>query len=194
MNKKVKSILGWILPFVVTIVLAQLLTRFVIVNAVIPSGSMQNTVMKGDRIIANRLAYINDGPQRGDVIIFHYPVNEDELYIKRVIGLPNETVRIEDAQIFIDESETPLEETYLPEEWIVRNDGMTFEVPEGCYFVMGDNRNNSSDGRVWDLRALEKGIVETEEEAQKYHYVKEEQIVGKAMFRYWPLTEMKFID
>lgn len=186
-----KAVISWILTFVVAIAIAQVLTRFVVVNASIPSESMQNTVMEGDKLFANRLAYINSLPKRGDIIIFKYPVDESRLFIKRVIGLPNETVEIIDGKIYIDGSEEPLVEDYLPEEWIVGNDGYRVEVPSDSYFVLGDNRNNSSDARFWPRRAVEKGLVESEEAGESYRYVPIDKIEGKAWLRYWPLNEIK---
>ena len=133
--------------FATVIVVVFVLTHFIIINAKVPSGSMENTIMTHDRLIGFRFAYWFDEPQRGDIILFEYPVDEKQTYIKRVIGLPGETVEIRDGHIYIDGSEKPLEEDYLKETWIWENDGYTFEVPEGCYFVLGDNRNDSEDGR-----------------------------------------------
>lgn len=99
--------------------------------------SMENTIMPGDRLIGNRLAFLKDTPERGDVVIFHYPDDEEELYVKRVIGLPGEEVRIDDGKIYIDGSETPLEEDYLKEEWTVATGPYLFEVPDDCYLVLG---------------------------------------------------------
>lgn len=100
--------------------------------------------------------------------MFEYPVDEKQTYIKRVIGLPGETVEIRDGHIYIDGSEKPLEEDYLKETWIWENDGYTFEVPEGCYFVLGDNRNDSEDGRLWANEAIKEGLASTPEEAKQY--------------------------
>ena len=86
-----REILDWIIVIVVSGVLAFALDKFIIVNAKIPSASMEPTIMTGDRLIGNRLAYLNEDPQRGDIVIFLFPDNEKELFIKRVIGLPGET-------------------------------------------------------------------------------------------------------
>lgn len=186
-----KEVFSWIITFVIALAIAHVLTNYVIVNAKIPSESMENTIMTDDKLVANRLAYRKAEPKRGDIVVFKYPVDEEKLYIKRIIGLPNETVDIIDGKIYIDGSAEPLEEEYLPEEWIIRNDGYTFEVPEGCYFMLGDNRNNSSDSRYWAEEALAKELVNNEEEALKFQFVEKEKIVGKALFRYWPITDFK---
>lgn len=187
----IKEIGSWIITLAIAFCIANLLTNYVIVNAKIPSESMESTIMTGDMLIANRLAYLNSEPERGDIVVFKYPVDEEQLYIKRIIGLPNEKVEIIDGKVYINDAAEPLDEEYLKEEWIIENNGYIFNVPEGCYLMLGDNRNNSSDSRYWAGKALNSGIVNTEEEAAEYQYVKFEDIVGKALFRYWPITDFK---
>lgn len=180
-----KEVFSWVRMFAIVIIVVFVLTQFIIINAKIPSGSMENTIMTHDRLIGFRFAYWFDEPQRGDIILFEYPVDEKQIYIKRVIGLPGETVEIRDGHVYIDGSDEPLQEDYLKEEWTWENDGYTFVVPEGCYFVMGDNRNDSEDGRLWAGEALESGVASTPEEAEKYSYVRKDQIKGKAIFKYY---------
>lgn len=84
----VREILSWVLTFALAIGAAFLIKNYLIINADVPTGSMENTIMPGDRLIGNRLAFLKDTPERGDVVIFHYPDDEEELYVKRVIGLP----------------------------------------------------------------------------------------------------------
>ena len=86
----VREILSWVLTFALAIGAAFLIKNYLIINADVPTGSMENTIMPGDRLIGNRLAFLKDTPERGDVVIFHYPDDEEELYVKRVIGLPGE--------------------------------------------------------------------------------------------------------
>ena len=215
-NTVVKEILSWVEVIAVAIIIAFLLTQFIIVNATVPSGSMENTIHPGDRLFGLRLTYKFSEPKRGDIAVFRYPVYEaliDELndtkegkqylksagikrtnYIKRVIGLPGETIEIRDAKIYINGSEEPLDEPYLKEEWMVRNDGFTFEVPDGCYLMLGDNRNNSSDARYWAERAVEEFMVAGQEisaeDAWALSFVKKNQLLGKAYVRYWPITKI----
>ena len=163
----VKELFNFLTSFVVAVAIAMLLQRFIIINANIPSGSMENTIMTGDRVIGNRLAYLFGGPKRGDIVIFKYPDDERQLFVKRVIGMPGETVVIEDANIYIDG--VLLEENYLKDTWVVDAGPYTYVVPENSYFVMGDNRNNSKDSRYW-----------------KNTYVQEDQLLGEAVFCYWP--------
>ena len=182
----VKEILSWVALFVAAVLLSQFLTRVLLVNAMVPTSSMESLIEPGDRLFGNRLAYKFSDPERFDVIIFKYPVDEEQDYIKRVIGLPGETVTIEDAKIYINDSDTPLEENYLPEEWVIENDGYRFEVPKDSYLVLGDNRNLSLDARYWAEEAYIDELVDTIEEGESYTYVSRDQIRGKAMFTYWP--------
>lgn len=162
-----KEITSLVMSFLFAAAIAMLVQRFLIINANIPSGSMENTIMTGDRLIGNRLAYLFSEPERGDIVIFKYPDDETQLFVKRVIGLPNETVTIIDAKVYIGDE--LLDEWYLKDEWIIDAGPYTFEVPDGCYFVMGDNRNNSKDSRYWNNT-----------------YVETDQLLGRAEFCYWP--------
>ena len=162
-----KEIADWILVILIAAVIAIILNCFFVVNARIPSASMETTVMTGDRLYGNRLAYINSQPQRGDIVIFRYPDNEKELFIKRVIGLPGDKVEIKDGLVYINDSKTPLSEPYV-NGTPVGSFG-PYEVPADSYFMMGDNRNNSADSRFW-----------------RNSYVHKDKILGEAWFRYYP--------
>lgn len=160
-----KEVISWVLYLLGALIIAFFLTKYVIVNAYVPTGSMENTIMPHDRLIASRIHYFVSNPERGDIVVFRYPDNEETLYVKRVIGLPGETVEIKDGSVYIDEE--LLEESYLKEE---TSGGFgPYNVPEGSYFMMGDNRNNSTDSRYW-----------------KNKYVAKEKILGKALFKYFP--------
>lgn len=181
-----KELLSWVEIIVVAVLISLFLTKVVLVNALVPSSSMETLISPGDRLFGNRLTYKFKDPERFDVVIFKYPVDEEENYIKRVIGLPGETVTIENAKVYINDSETPLEENYLPEEWVIENDGFVFEVPEDCYLMLGDNRNVSEDARYWAEEAYEQGLADSVEDGESYTYVSRDKILGKAMFTYWP--------
>lgn len=136
--------------------------------------------------MGNRLAYIKKEPERGDIVIFKYPVDESENYIKRIIGLPGETIEILSGHIYVNGAPRALEEPYLKEEWVIQNDGFIFEVPDDSYLVMGDNRNDSLDARYWANEAIRTGLTTDRDEALEYTYVAKDKILGKAMFSYWP--------
>ena len=111
-----KEVISWVITLALAVVAALFVKNYVIINANIPSGSMENTIMTGDRLFGFRLAYRDKSPERGDIIIFKFPDDETENYVKRVIGLPGEKVEILDSKVYIDGSEIPLQEDYLKEE------------------------------------------------------------------------------
>lgn len=181
-----RELLSFVEIFVAAFILAQVMTHFVLINAEVPSESMENLIEPGDRLFGFRLAYAFEEPERFDVVIFRYPVDESQNFIKRIIGLPGEVVEIRSGKIYIDGSDTPLEEPYLPEEWTEDNDGYIFDVPQDCYLMLGDNRNISLDARFWASQAIQEGIADDIEQAQQYTYVSSEQILGRAIFKYYP--------
>jgi len=190
-QKIFKEILSWVIPIIAAVIISKLLTDLLFLNAQIPSASMEPTIMTGDRVLANRIKYNYSDPERGDIIVFKYPVNNDKLYIKRIIGLPGEKVEIIQGEIYIDDSELPLEEPYLGEEWTEDNDGFIFEVPDNSYLVLGDNRNNSEDSRDWGTIAESMGMATNEQQIENFTYVSRDEILGKAMLRYWPISEFE---
>ena len=162
-----KEVFEWIFSIAIGVIIAVLINRFVLINARVPSASMENNIMTGDRLFGYRLAYVNEEVERADIVIFKFPDDESQLFIKRVIGLPNETVTIIDGKVYIDDNKEPLYEPYLAQE-MVGTFG-PYEVPENCYFMLGDNRNYSRDSRFWENT-----------------YVSKDKILGKALFRYFP--------
>ncbi len=164
----IKEIFDWVMVVVIAVAISNVINHFVILNAYIPSSSMVDTLEIGDRVIGLRTAYWFSSPKRGDIVIFPYPDNEEETFIKRVIGLPGEKVEIRNGYIYIDDSEEPLTEPYVYGEPDNRKDGV-YQVPEDCYFMLGDNRNNSRDSAAWN-----------------HPYVEEKKILAKAVLRYYP--------
>ncbi len=215
----VSELISWAVTIGAAVLIALFLTQFIILNARVPSGSMETTIMTGDRLFGSRLTYLFHEPSRGDIIVFKYPVFELALkelkgaeykeffkmnkkirhtnYIKRLIGLPGETVDIKDGKIYINGSSEPLDEPYLHEEWVAENNGH-FEVPEGCYLMLGDNRNNSADSRYWKKEAQAlfsaAGAELSEEDAEAVQFVTRKQILGKAYLRYWPITKISLLS
>lgn len=160
-----KEIFEWTATILAAVLVALFINNFIIVNATVPSSSMEKTIMTNDRVIGLRLAYRDSDPERGDIVIFKFPDNEKILYIKRVIGMPGETVEIHNGEVTIDGE--ILSEPYLTT--TTEGDFGPYIVPEGHYFMMGDNRNNSADSRYWNNT-----------------YLSRDKIVGKAVLRYWP--------
>ena len=172
-----KEIASFALTILITFVVVMILKNYIIINAKVPTGSMENTIMPDDNIMGYRLAYLNEGPERGDVIFFPFPDDETQKYVKRVIGLPGEKVVIEEGKIYINDSEVPLEEPYLKEEWTRGTGPYVFEIPEDSYLCLGDNRNRSADAREWNNP-----------------YVTKEKIIGKAIFIYYPIDRWGFVE
>lgn len=162
-----KELWEYIKMIIIVVVVVLIVNNFLLINARVPSESMEKTIMTGDRFFGNRLAYLFDDPERFDIVVFKYPDDESQLFVKRVIGLPGETVEIKDGKVYINGSETPLDDSFTPE--TPTGDYGPYVVPEGSYFMLGDNRNHSGDSRFW-----------------KQPYVEKEKIVGKAIFRYFP--------
>jgi signal peptidase I (EC:3.4.21.89). Serine peptidase. MEROPS family S26A len=165
MEKRIiKEIFSWVLVFAIAFVLAFLINRFIIFKVVVPSGSMENTIMTGDKVFTFRLAYLFSDPERGDIVVFPYPDDEDVDYIKRIIGLPGDKIEIRGGILYINDEK--YEEDYLLEP-MEKEDFGPVVVPEDCYFMMGDNRNSSMDSRYWNNM-----------------FVQRKKIKGKAIFKY----------
>lgn len=166
-----REILDYVIMIAVVIAVVVVINQVFLINARIPSSSMENTIMVNDRVFGNRLAYVKDDPKRFDIIIFRYPDDESTYFIKRIIGLPGDKVDIRDGKVYINDSTEPLDDSFCPETPV--GDYGPYEVPANSYFVMGDNRNNSHDSRFW---------IHT--------YVTRDEILGKAVLRYWPLNKI----
>lgn len=163
-----KEAMAWIKTIVFGVLLGLVLTRGILVNAQVPSQSMENTIMTDDRLFAYRLAYLFKEPERDDVIVFPCPDN-DKLYIKRIIGMPGETVEGINGKVYINGQ--PLDEPYIKEP--INEDFGPYQVPADHYFMMGDNRNDSEDSRYWE-----------------HHYLEKDNIKGKAFLKYSPDFEL----
>lgn len=191
-QNSVKSFLADNLPTVtVAILLAVGVRIFIAEPRFIPSSSMEPTLLIDDRLIIDKLSFRWRKPERGEIVVFNPPNNPvvpdaTKVYIKRVIGLPGDRISIHDGKVFVNDS--PLNEPYIaappnytlptqddalcpncfrPPNVQSGKDNPYFTVPSGNYWVMGDNRNNSLDSHAWG-------------------FMPEENLVGRAMFRYWP--------
>lgn len=157
-----------------------LLGVFAVQPVVVEGSSMLPHLHDGERLLVNKLVYYNIKSvswghlERGDIVVFWYPKEPDKSYVKRIIGMPGETVELRDGKVLINDRE--LIEPYLDD---IHNKGLpnmaAKKVEAHHYFVMGDNRDNSSDSRYWGL-------------------VPEKYIYGKAFFRYWKPEKMGFLE
>jgi signal peptidase I len=184
-KSKLRETIDFLSPIIIAVILALLLKTFIFANAVVPTGSMLNTIHEGDRIIASRIEYKFNDPERYDIIIFKAPDevakgNEKEFYVKRIIGLPGETITIVNGVVYI--TDTSGTTSQARDEFITAciptgNFG-PYTIPENSYFVMGDNRESSIDSRYW---------VTT-------NYVDRDLIIGKVKFRYYPIKNFGKLD
>jgi signal peptidase I len=163
----------WVPTLFWAILLALVLRTYAVASYYIPSGSMENTLMVRDLLIADKLSYklLHHEPQRSDVMIFRYPGDTRLDYIKRIIGLPGDTVEVRAGIVYVND--TALNEAYIKEK-PYNNFGPVTVGPEE-FFVMGDNRNHSSDSRVWGM-------------------VPRANIEGRALFVFWPPQHMKALQ
>ena len=158
------SLVYEILETVVLAAIIWLAVNFATARFIVEGSSMEPNFHTGQMLIISRLSYKLSTPQRGDVIVFQYPDNPVDDYIKRVIGIPGDTVEIQDSHVYINGQ--LISEPYLQPDTPEIQRGK-WEVPAGSYFVMGDNRAHSSDSRSWGM-------------------LSREFIIGKAWISYWP--------
>jgi signal peptidase I len=135
--------------------------------------SMEPTLEDRDRLIVNKLVYQLGDPRPGDIVMLYYPPNPEKMFVKRVIAREGDSVQISNGRIYVNDD--PVADDYLTDEWRSHDDWGPEEVKPGYYFVMGDNRNNSSDSRTW-------GPV-----PKKY-------IVGKVKVRWWPIKDARVFE
>lgn len=145
---------------IIVFVIAFALRYFAIQPFIVDGESMMPNYVNNEYILAEKISYLTGEPKRGDVIVFRYPGNPNVSYIKRIIGLPGETVTIENSVVKITNAEHPegatIDEKYLPNDTLTLATGtntgvFSEEIKSGEYFVMGDNRQHSSDSREWGL-------------------------------------------
>lgn len=174
-KKKIKEtkknfFFDWVIPIFIAIVLAICINKFLIFKVYIPSSSMVPTLNVDDRLLVTRV-YNPEKLQRGDIVVF----DSDELnetVIKRLIGLPGDTIKIDGTAVYVNGKK--LDEPYV--KYPLESYG-TYKVPEGKYFFLGDNRANSNDSRFW-----------------KDPYIDADKIQGKAQIKIYPLSQIGFLN
>ena len=158
-NEKVRSSMRWVFQIMVTLVFAAVVAIMMFQTVTMQESSMEPTISVGDRFFINRAVYKFSSPQRGDMIVFRTSASDDAaLHIRRVIGLPGETIQIVNGRILID-GETYKEGKDFP---TINNPGMAanaITLEAGEYFVLGDNRNNSEDSRYGDIGRVNKKYI-----------------------------------
>jgi len=181
------SLLDYAVIAVVAIGLALVIQAYLVKPYRIPSPSMVDTLEIGDRVLVNRVVYHLKDLEHGDVVVFRWPKNRDVVFIKRVVGLPGDRLQAKDGKLYVDgvAQEEPyvhktngvtdptnpsgtIVGTTMSQPWGLSDE---YTVPDGHYFMMGDNRTNSDDSRVWGP-------------------VPENDLIGEAFFVYWPLDRL----
>lgn len=148
-----------------------LVIRFAIQSYRVSGVSMQPGLQNDEYVVVNKMAYLFHAPERGDVIVFHYPLDTTKDFIKRVIALPGDTITYDSTTVRVDG--TLLKEPYISQ--AANPDGKTWIVPQNDYFVMGDNRPASDDSRDWG-------------------FVPKDDVVGKAVMVYWPFSNWQLVN
>ncbi|MBI4905428.1 MAG: signal peptidase I [Acidobacteria bacterium] len=165
------STLFWLRDLMLSVVIAIVVILFLYQPVKVEGTSMMPSLIDQERIFINKFLYkFGIGEiQRGDMVVFYYPADPSKSYIKRVIGLPGDSVAVEDGVVFVNAKR--LEEGYVPDEYRDRQSMPLIRVPPDQYFVLGDHRSSSNDSRSWGP-------------------VPRPYIYGKAVFVYWPIEKM----
>lgn len=165
------ALFSWGKTIVSSVAIALFINTCLVANASVVSGSMEKTIMTGERVLFNRLAYYGKGPERFDIVFFYFPDAKKDgktpKYLKRVIGLPGETVRIVDGKVYINDSMSPLPDDFV--KGTPKGNYGPFIVPEDHYFLLGDNRNHSYDSKNWPNPFIARNLI-----------------IGKAFLSYYP--------
>jgi signal peptidase I len=155
--------------------LALVIRTFIIAPFKIPSGSMRQTLIEGDRILVNKFLYRFKEPARGDIIVFRFPENPKRPFIKRLIGLGGDTIEIKEGRLVINGQPDPAvgpSTTYYYNQGQFGQEGLPTRVPENMYFVLGDNSASSHDSRFWG-------------------FVPKRFLIGQAICIFWPPTRLR---
>ena len=173
LKKLFRELKGWTRDILFAVITAILIVLFVVQPVKVEGTSMLPRIVDQERIFVNRFIYHFADIQRGDIVVFWYPKEPSKSFIKRIIGLPGDVVRIEQGKVLVNGQ--ALRETYLAPEYLDHNSYGPERIPLDHFFVLGDHRNSSNDSRNWGL-------------------VPRRNIYGKAIFRYWPVQKLGSIE
>lgn len=163
----------WLRDLILSILLAFIVIVFLYQPVQVEGTSMMPSLENHEKIFINKIVYRFEPIERGDIVVFWYPLDRSKSYIKRVVGLPGEVLSIQDGRVFVNGR--PLAETYIPREYFDHRSYPPVKIPPDHYYVLGDHRESSSDSRTW-------GPV-----ARRYIY-------GKAVFVYWPFSQIGSLE
>lgn len=161
----------------IALILALLIRMFVAEPRYIPSNSMLPTLHIGDRLVVEKVSYLFQSPQKGDIVVFEPPEHlqslgyrKDQVFIKRIIGKPGQIVSVNNGKVYINEQ--PMSEDYIAEPPAYQL--VPVQIPQDEFFVMGDNRNDSNDSHVWG-------------------FLPKQNIIGRAVFRFFPFDRIGLV-
>lgn len=170
MQKDIKTeIVEWIKAILFALIIALVIRGFIFEPMIVPTGSMIHTIEINDRILVNKFIYRFQDPDYNDIVVFKFPDDPRQTFVKRLIGKEGDIIEIKDGNLL--RNNELVEESYLKE--VMQGEFGPYRVPEGHYFMMGDNRNNSKDSRFWENK-----------------YVPRNRVVGKATYRIWPISRI----
>lgn len=164
---------GWVRDLAVAMSLALIIIVFLYQPVKVEGTSMAPLLSDQERIFINKFVYRFEPIERGDVVVFWYPLDRSKSFIKRVVGLPGETIELRRGHLFLNDHE--LTESYVPASFFDGSSYGPLQIPAGSYFVMGDHRDSSNDSRMFGA-------------------VPREFIYGKAVFAYWPVDHFGSIS
>ena len=176
-NPKLGATLEWFETLLGAFIIAMILRQFVVQSSLVFSGSMIPTLKsasqnnQADRLIVNKLIYKFNEPSRGDIVLFDSPYKDKKQYVKRLIGFPNETIEIRRGMVYINDK------ILIIPGVTIRRDFSNLKkqtIPDGHFFMLGDNRPNSADSRVWG-------------------FVPKSDLIGEALFIYWPFNRIRWV-
>jgi signal peptidase I len=167
------EIRGWARDVLFAIGGAVVIVVFFYQPVKVEGTSMLPELVDQERIFVNKFLYRIDSIERGDIVVFWYPLDRSKSYIKRVIGVPGDVIEVREGSVLVNGE--PLDEVYVPSDFMDWRSYPALTIDDGHYYVLGDHRNQSNDSRMWGL-------------------VPRDNIYGKAVFRYWPVSKMGAID
>lgn len=162
---------------VIAVVLALFIITFIAQSFLVQGSSMVPTLHDGERLLVDKLTWRFRQPRRGEIVVFKYPSDPSRKFIKRIIGIPGDTILLKEGKVYVNGK--LLEESYVngPTFGAFYRDWGPIEVKEGHYFVLGDNRTNSDDSRYEDVGLVARNLL-----------------VGRALLRYWPVSRVSIVQ
>jgi len=171
---------NWVKPLLVAALFAVAIRTFLLGPYKIPTGSMRPVLMEGDRIFVDKISYRFREPERGEIIVFKYPLDRKKDFVKRLVALGGETIEIRDGQLYVNERrlEGPASIVerfyYNRSDWDFGKEDEVIQIPEGSFFALGDNSAQSSDSRNWG-------------------FVPRKDVIGRAVLIWWPPKRFRLI-